>query len=96
LSSLKFGFIVPQGWSYDFSLLSKNRQENNNEDSAVNQYKYSKGIAEVIDKYSSIDSIYTYDHFLPYYSPDNDPSPSLLPTSPDPNIPMFIPSVPLS
>jgi F420-dependent oxidoreductase-like protein len=71
LSSLKFGFIIPQGWSYDFSLLNKNRQEND-EDDAVNQYKYSKDIAEVIDKYSSIDSIYTYDHFLPYYAPDDE------------------------
>ena len=71
MSSLAFGFIIPQGWSYDFSLLNKNRQENDDEDSAVNQYKYSKDIAEVIDKYSSIDSIYTYDHFLPYYAPDN-------------------------
>jgi F420-dependent oxidoreductase-like protein len=72
LSNLKFGFIIPQGWSYDFSLLNKNRQENDDEDDAVNQYKYSKDIAEVIDKYSSIDSIYTYDHFLPYYAPDNE------------------------
>jgi F420-dependent oxidoreductase-like protein len=71
LSSLKFGFIIPQGWSYDFSLLNKNKQENDDEDGAVNQYKYSKYIAEVIDKYHSIDSIYTYDHFLPYYAPDN-------------------------
>ena len=71
MSSLKFGFIIPQGWSYDFSLLNKNRQEND-EDNAVNQYKYSKDIAEVIDKYSSIDSIYTYDHFLPYYAPDDE------------------------
>ena len=70
MSSLKFGLIIPQGWSYDFSLLNKNRQEND-EDNAVNQYKYSKDIAEVIDKYSTIDSIYTYDHFLPYYAPDN-------------------------
>lgn len=72
MSNLKFGFIIPQGWSYDFSLLNKNRQENDDEDDAVNQYKYSKDIAEVIDKYSSIDSIYTYDHFLPYYAPDNE------------------------
>jgi F420-dependent oxidoreductase-like protein len=72
LSNLKFGFIIPQGWSYDFSLLNKNRQENDDEDDAVNQYKYSKDIAEVIDKYSSIDSIYTYDHFLPYHAPDNE------------------------
>ena len=72
MSNLKFGFIIPQGWSYDFSLLNKNRQENDDEDDAVNQYKYSKDIAEVIDKYSSIDSIYTYDRFLPYYAPDNE------------------------
>ena len=72
MSNLKFGLIIPQGWSYDFSLLNKNRQENDDEDNAVNQYKYSKDIAEVIDKYTSIDSIYTYDHFLPYYAPDDE------------------------
>src|ERR671923_969947 len=72
MSNLKFGFIIPQGWSYDFSLLNKNRQENDEEDSAVNQYKYSKDIAKVIDKHCSIDSIYTYDHFLPYYAPNNE------------------------
>jgi F420-dependent oxidoreductase-like protein len=72
LSSLQFGIIIPQGWSYDFSLLNKNRQENDDENSAVSQYKYSKDIAEVIDKHSSIDSIYAYDHFLPYYAPDNE------------------------
>jgi hypothetical protein len=69
LSSLQFGFVIPQGWSYDFSLSDKDLQEN---DSAINQYDYSKNIAEVIDKYSSIDSIYTYDHSLPYYTPDNE------------------------
>ena len=72
MSSLQFGIIIPQGWSYDFPLLNKNRQENDDENSAVNQYKYSKDTAEIIDKYSSIDSIYTYDHFLPYYAPDNE------------------------
>jgi F420-dependent oxidoreductase-like protein len=71
LSSLQFGFVIPQGWSYDFPLSDKNGQEND-EDSAIDQYKYSKDIAEVIDKYSSIDSIYTYDHFLPYYASDNE------------------------
>lgn len=57
MSSLQFGFVIPQGWSYDFSLSDKDLQEND-EDSAINQYDYSKNIAEVIDKYSSIDSIY--------------------------------------
>lgn len=71
MSSLQFGFLIPQGWSYDFSLSDKDLQ-GNDKDSAINQYDYSKNIAEVIDKYSSIDSIYTYDHFLPYYAPDNE------------------------
>jgi hypothetical protein len=56
LSSLQFGFLIPQGWSNDFSLSDKDLQENG-EDSTINLYDYSKNIAEVIDKYSSIDSI---------------------------------------
>jgi F420-dependent oxidoreductase-like protein len=71
LSRIHFGVVIPQGWSYDSPLSYVNRQ-NNDEDNAINQYKYSKGIAGAIDKYSSIDSIYAYDHFLPYYSPNNE------------------------
>jgi F420-dependent oxidoreductase-like protein len=71
LSKIQFGVVVPQGWSYDFSLSDKDRRERD-EFIAIKQYEYSKEIAEAIDKYSSIDSIYTYDHFLPYYAPQNE------------------------
>jgi F420-dependent oxidoreductase-like protein len=70
LSKIQFGVVVPQGWSYDFSLSDKDRRERD-EFIAIKQYEYSKDIAEAIDKYSSIDSIYTYDHFLSYYAPKN-------------------------
>jgi alkanesulfonate monooxygenase SsuD/methylene tetrahydromethanopterin reductase-like flavin-dependent oxidoreductase (luciferase family) len=70
LSKIHFGVVVPQGSSY-FPLLDKDQQEEDEVD-AINQYKYSKDIAESIDKYSLIDSIYTYDHFLPYYAPKNE------------------------
>jgi alkanesulfonate monooxygenase SsuD/methylene tetrahydromethanopterin reductase-like flavin-dependent oxidoreductase (luciferase family) len=71
LSKIHFGVVVPQGWSYDFPLSDKEHQEKD-EVNAINQYKYSKDIAESIDKYSLIDSIYAYDHFLPYYAPKNE------------------------
>jgi alkanesulfonate monooxygenase SsuD/methylene tetrahydromethanopterin reductase-like flavin-dependent oxidoreductase (luciferase family) len=71
LSKIHFGVVVPQGWSYDFPLSDKEQQEKD-EVNAINQYKYSKDIAESIDKYSLIDSIYTYDHFLPYYASKNE------------------------
>jgi alkanesulfonate monooxygenase SsuD/methylene tetrahydromethanopterin reductase-like flavin-dependent oxidoreductase (luciferase family) len=71
LSKIQFGVVVPQGWSYDFPLSDKDRRERD-EFIAIKQYEYSKDIAEAIDKYSSIDSIYTYDHFLPYYAPKNE------------------------
>jgi F420-dependent oxidoreductase-like protein len=71
LSKIQFGVVVPQGWSYDSPLSDKKRRERD-EFIAIKQYKYSKDIAEAIDKYSSIDSIYTYDHFLPYYAPKNE------------------------
>jgi alkanesulfonate monooxygenase SsuD/methylene tetrahydromethanopterin reductase-like flavin-dependent oxidoreductase (luciferase family) len=71
LSKIQFGVVVPQGWSYDFSLSDKDRRERD-EFIAIKQYEYSKDIAEAIDKYTSIDSIYTYDHFLPYYAPKNE------------------------
>jgi F420-dependent oxidoreductase-like protein len=71
LSKIQFGVLVPQGWSYDFPLPDKDPRERN-EFIAIKQYKYSKDIAEAIDKHSSIDSIYTYDHFLPYYAPKDE------------------------
>jgi alkanesulfonate monooxygenase SsuD/methylene tetrahydromethanopterin reductase-like flavin-dependent oxidoreductase (luciferase family) len=71
LSKIQFGVVVPQGWSYDFLLSEKDRRERD-EFTAIKQYKYSKDIVEAIDKFSSIDSIYTYDHFLPYYAPKDE------------------------
>lgn len=71
MSKIQFGVVVPQGWSYDFSLSDNDRRERD-EFIAIKQYEYSKDIAEAIDKYTSIDSIYTYDHFLPYYAPKNE------------------------
>lgn len=71
MSKIQFGVVVPQGWSYDFPPLDKDRRERD-EFIAIKQYEYSKDIAEAIDKYSTIDSIYTYDHFLPYYAPKNE------------------------
>lgn len=71
MSKIQFGVVVPQGWSYDFPPLEKDRRERD-EFIAIKQYKYSKDIVEAIDKFSSIDSIYTYDHFLPYYAPKDE------------------------
>lgn len=71
MSKIQFGVVVPQGWSYDFLLSEKDRRERD-EFTAIKQYKYSKDIVEAIDKFSSIDSIYTYDHFLPYYAPKDE------------------------
>ena len=72
MSAIQFGVVIPQGWSYDFHLLDKMQQEEKDEVNAINEYRYSKGIAEATDKCSSINSIYTYDHFLPYYAPYNE------------------------
>ena len=72
MSTIQFGVVIPQGWSYDFHLSDMMPQEEKDEVNAINEFRYSKGIAEAIDKYSSIDSVYIYDHFLPYYAPDNE------------------------
>jgi hypothetical protein len=34
-------------------------------------YEFSKNISQAVDHSSGFDSIYTYDHFLPYYAPNN-------------------------
>lgn len=34
-------------------------------------YEFSKSISRAVDRNSGFDSIYTYDHFLPYYAPNN-------------------------
>jgi len=35
------------------------------------QYEFSKNISKAVDRSSGFHSIYTYDHFLPYYAPNN-------------------------
>jgi F420-dependent oxidoreductase-like protein len=69
VSEIRFGFVIPQGWSYDLiapSLTLSQRQKQ--EQDPIEEYKFSKTIAEIADKHSKFDSIYTYDHFLPYYA----------------------------
>lgn len=77
-SKIKFGIVIPQGWSYSLLLLPSVEQQQNDKakkehdgDKPVEQYNFSKRIAEAADK-SAFDSIYTYDHFLPYYAPNNE------------------------
>ena len=36
------------------------------------QYEFSKNISEAVDQSSGFHSIYTYDHFLPYYASNNE------------------------
>jgi len=66
LSKIQFGIEIPQGWSYDLLL---NKQQD--EEDPIKQYEFSKHIAEVVDKFTAFDSIYAYDHFLPYYAPND-------------------------
>jgi F420-dependent oxidoreductase-like protein len=76
-SKIKFGIVIPQGWSYSLLLSSIEQQQDekakkeHDGDGPVEQYNFSKRIAEAADK-SAFDSIYTYDHFLPYYAPSNE------------------------
>jgi alkanesulfonate monooxygenase SsuD/methylene tetrahydromethanopterin reductase-like flavin-dependent oxidoreductase (luciferase family) len=77
-SKIKFGIVIPQGWSYSLLLLLPSVEQQQNDkakehdgDKPVEQYNFSKRIAEAADK-SAFDSIYTYDHFLPYYAPNNE------------------------
>jgi F420-dependent oxidoreductase-like protein len=65
LPEIRFGVVIPQGWSY--SLIPSTHEHEDAREDGIQQYNFSKKIAEAADN-SSFDSIYTYDHFLPYYA----------------------------
>src|SRR5712692_6069192 len=59
---LEFGLTVPQGWrGGDLELEEEN--------DPVKQYEFSKSISVTADSIG-FDSIYAYDHFIPFYSDD--------------------------
>jgi len=59
---LEFGLTVPQGWrGGDLPLEEEN--------DPVKQYEFSKSISVTADRIG-FDSIYAYDHFIPFYSDD--------------------------
>ena len=59
---LEFGLTIPQGWrGGDLPL----EEENN----PVKQYEFSKSISVTADSIG-FDSIYAYDHFIPFYIDD--------------------------
>ena len=59
---LEFGLTVPQGWrGGDLPLEEEN--------DPVKQYEFSKSISVTADSIG-FDSIYAYDHFIPFYSDD--------------------------
>jgi alkanesulfonate monooxygenase SsuD/methylene tetrahydromethanopterin reductase-like flavin-dependent oxidoreductase (luciferase family) len=80
LSEIEFGIVIPQGWSYDLpkaaEIVDNQRQQQEQEQQIENQlasmqYEFSKNISQAVDHSSGFDFIYTYDHFLPYYAPNN-------------------------
>ena len=59
---LEFGLTIPQGWrGGDLQLEDEN--------DPVKQYEFSKSISVTADTIG-FDSIYAYDHFIPFYSDD--------------------------
>jgi F420-dependent oxidoreductase-like protein len=59
---LEFGLTIPQGWrGGDLPLEEEN--------DSVKQYEFSKSISVTADSIG-FDSIYAYDHFIPFYSDD--------------------------
>ena len=61
---LEFGLTIPQGWrGGDLPLEEEN--------DPVKQYEFSKSISVAADRIG-FDSIYAYDHFIPFYSDDRD------------------------
>jgi alkanesulfonate monooxygenase SsuD/methylene tetrahydromethanopterin reductase-like flavin-dependent oxidoreductase (luciferase family) len=73
LSEIRFGVVIPQGWSYDLprsaEIADLQKQIKNQHRSM--QYEFSKNISRALDHSSGFHSVYTYDHFLPYYAPSN-------------------------
>ena len=72
MREIRFGLVIPQGWSYDF-VFNKEVEKQEENHNPIKQYEYSKTIAKTADK-SRFESIYTYDHFLPYYAPNSEKS----------------------
>lgn len=73
MSQIRFGVVIPQGWSYDLprtAEITDLQKQIKNQDRNM-QYEFSKNISKAIDHSSGFDSIYTYDHFLPYYASNN-------------------------
>jgi len=59
---LEFGLTIPQGWrGGDLPLEEEN--------DPVKQYEFSKSMSVTADSIG-FDSIYAYDHFIPFYSDD--------------------------
>ena len=61
---LEFGLTIPQGWRGGDLPLEK-------ENDPIKQYEFSKSISVTADSIG-FDSIYAYDHFIPFYSDDKD------------------------
>jgi len=59
---LEFGLTIPQGWRGGDLLLEE-------ENDPVKQYEFSKSISVTADSIG-FDSIYAYDHFIPFYGDD--------------------------
>jgi alkanesulfonate monooxygenase SsuD/methylene tetrahydromethanopterin reductase-like flavin-dependent oxidoreductase (luciferase family) len=60
---LEFGLTIPQGWRGGDLLLEE-------ENDPVKQYEFSKSISITADSIG-FDSIYAYDHFIPFYNDRN-------------------------
>ena len=59
---LEFGLTIPQGWrGGDLPLEEEN--------DPAKQYEFSKSISVTADSIG-FDSIYAYDHFIPFYNDD--------------------------
>jgi len=73
LSEIRFGVVIPQGWSYDLpgAADTADLQKQIKNQGKSMQYEFSKNISEAVDHSSGFHSIYAYDHFLPYYAPND-------------------------
>jgi len=72
LTEIRFGVVIPQGWSYDLPRTTEmDLQQQIKCRQASMQYGFSKNISKAVDHSSGFDSLDTYDHFLPYYAQNN-------------------------
>ena len=73
MSEIRFGVVIPQGWSFDFPRAAETAdlQKQIKNQGKNMQYEFSKNISKAVEHSSGFHSIYTYDHFLPYYAPNN-------------------------